>query len=129
MDKLYKFLDKYIFPSVKNYFSHPLVILLTILLFIPMILFSKLVVLILLLNSYMNAGGFGTSQITLREVRLTGEAQEKRSQETHDAVIQELAIVKEELAIAKEQRAATMKQQKEVMKTLDVIGLMLRVAE
>lgn len=35
---------------------------------------------------------------------VTGRAAEKRAQETHDAVIEELSIVKEELTLAKEER-------------------------
>lgn len=44
----------------------------------------------------MNVGSFGTSQITLRQVILTADQQEKRAQETHDSVMEELQIAREE---------------------------------
>lgn len=102
MQRLYNFLDKSVFPYVVAFFAHPLSISLTLLLFIPMIGFNNDVILILLLNSYMNVGSFGTSQITLREVRLTAEAENRRAQETHDTVMEELAELKEIIIEQKE---------------------------
>lgn len=96
MKPLYSFLDNRIFPYVEKFFANPLVILVTLVLMVPMIGFQSNVVLILLLNSYMNVGSFGTSQITLRQVILTADQQEQRSQETHDSVMEELRLAKEE---------------------------------
>jgi hypothetical protein len=53
-------------------------------LFVPMVAFQADVILILLLNSWMNMGSFSTSQITLRAVLMTAATQERRAQETHD---------------------------------------------
>lgn len=89
-------MDNKIFPYVVKFFANPIVITVTLLLMIPMIMFQKDVVLILLLNSYMNVGSFGTSQITLRQVILTADQQELRAQETHDSVMEELRLAKEE---------------------------------
>jgi hypothetical protein len=107
--RFFQWLDEDIFPWVVAYFSHPLVILITLLLFIPMIVFSGNTNLILLLNSYMNVGSFGTSQIVLRQVKLTEANQEKRAQETHDwsqgtndAVMEEIADIKQALALISE---------------------------
>lgn len=96
MKKFYAFLDNKIFPYVVTFFANPVVILITLLLMVPMVGWQTDVVLILLLNSYMNVGSFGTSQITLRQVILTADQQEQRAQETHDSVIQELQIAREE---------------------------------
>lgn len=96
MKRFYVWLDTKVFPKVVKFYIHPIIIALTILLFVPMTTFADKVVLILFLNGYMNVGSFSTSQVTLREVCLTADAQEKRAQETHDAVMSELAIVREE---------------------------------
>lgn len=104
MKRFYAFLDNKIFPYVVTFFANPIVILVTLLLMIPMVGWQNDVVLILLLNSYMNVGSFGTSQITLRQVILTADQQELRAQETHDKVYASYRAISEELEIAKQER-------------------------
>ncbi len=77
-----------------GYVAHPFSILFTILLFVPMVTWQQDVVLILLLNSYMNVGSFSASQVTLREVQMTAGAQEERAQQDHEAILAEFAEIK-----------------------------------
>lgn len=104
MKLFYTFLDNKIFPYVEKFFANPIIITITLLLLIPMVGFQNDVVLILLLNSYMNVGSFGTSQITLRQVILTAGQQEQRAQETHDTVISSNKAILLELEIARQER-------------------------
>ena len=86
------------------FYAHPLMILLTILLFFPMVGWQANVILVLLLNSWMNVGSFSTSQITLLNLLQTADEQEQRAQETHDKVLEEFNMIKEELTLAREER-------------------------
>lgn len=104
MKKFYKWLETRVFPKITTFYAHPIMILSTILLFVPMVTWQTNVVLILLLNSWMNVGSFSTSQITLMNLLQTADEQEKRAVETHDCVMEELDLVKEELTLAREER-------------------------
>lgn len=133
MKKFYGFLDKHVFPYIVSFVAHPFIILLTIALFVPMVWWQKSVILILLLNSYMNVGSFSASQITLRQVLLTSDKQEQRDQETHDAVIQQfnnhskiLDEVTEELEIARQQREEAKQQREDTHELLKNVHALLK---
>lgn len=123
VNKFYNWLGINIFPKISNFYANPLMILITIFLFVPMVAWQANVVLILLLNSWMNVGSFSTSQITLRQVILTADEQEKRNIETHDTVMKELtnqnnelALLREEIQNAKEQRIEASDKMEELVK-------------
>ena len=86
LQKLYTWLESVIFPRITSFYANPVMILSTIFLFLPMIAEQSNVVLILLLNSWMNVGSFSTSQITLLNLLQTADEQEQRSIDTHNKV-------------------------------------------
>jgi hypothetical protein len=90
MGRLNNFLDTYILPWPVRYLTYRLVILATICLLIPLILFANQTVLVLGLNSYLNTMSVAVSSIvllyaTIAEARQKqiAEMQEKRAQEDH----------------------------------------------
>ena len=88
MQRVYDFLDKFILPWPVRYLSHRFVILLTIALLIPLVLYATNQVLVLLVNSYLNTMSVAVSSIVLLYASLSeihqkqiAEMQEKRAQE------------------------------------------------
>ncbi len=84
------FLDKYILPWPVRFLTHRFVILATILLLIPLILFASNTVFVLTANSYLNTMSVAVSSIVLLYATLSeinqkkiAEMQEKRAQEDH----------------------------------------------
>lgn len=103
--KINDFLDKYILPWPVRFLTHRFVILLTMSLLIPLILFAKKTTLVLGLNSYLNTMSVAVSSIvllyaTISEVRQKQIAgmQEKRAQEDHTHVTAIHSLVLETLA-------------------------------
>jgi hypothetical protein len=90
LDRINEFLDRYILPWPVRFLTFRFVILLTIALLIPLILFANNTVLVLGLNSYLNTMSVAVSSIvllyaTISEARQKqiAEMQEKRAQEDH----------------------------------------------
>jgi hypothetical protein len=89
------FLDQYILPWPVRYLSHRFVILATISLLIPLVVYASNQVLVLLVNSYLNTMSVAVSSIvllyaTISEVhqKQIAELQEKRAQEDHAHVVE-----------------------------------------
>jgi hypothetical protein len=87
------FLDKYILPWPVRYLTFRLVILLTIGLLIPLILFSSQTVLVLMVNSYLNVMSVAVSSIVLLYSTISeahqkqiARMQEERAREDHQHV-------------------------------------------
>jgi len=90
MDAVNDFLDKYILPWPVRFLTFRFVILITIALLIPLILFANQTTLVLGINSYLNTMSVAVSSIvllyaTISEARQKqiAEMQEKRAQEDH----------------------------------------------
>lgn len=90
MDSINEFLDRYVLPWPVRFLTFRFVILLTIALLIPLIVFANNTNLVLLINSYLNTMSVAVSSIvllyaTISEVRQKqiAELQEKRAQEDH----------------------------------------------
>ena len=93
MEGINEFLDRKILPWPVRFLTFRFVILATIALLIPLIVFSTSTNLVLLINSYLNTMGVAVSSIvllyaTISEVRQKqiAEMQEKRAQEDHEHV-------------------------------------------
>ncbi len=93
MDKVNDFLDKYVLPWPVRFLTFRFVILLTISLLIPLIVYANNTPLVLGLNSYLNTMSVAVSSIvllyaTITEVRQKqiADLQEKRAQEDHTHV-------------------------------------------
>lgn len=95
MKRLYAWMDDQLLPWPVKFLTNPLVIIVTFLLLVPMIGLANIVTLVLALNSYTNVTSVGVSSIVLRKQLLGEDAQEKRTQETHDAVMAEFAELKQ----------------------------------
>ena len=111
-----KFLDKFVLPWPVRFLTTRLVILLTMALLIPLIVFASNTVLVLGLNSYLNTMSVAVSSIvllyaTIAEVRQKqiAEMQEKRAQEDHTHVTAIHTLVLETLA-AQHQEIEELKQ-------------------
>jgi hypothetical protein len=115
-DRINQFLDRYVLPWPVRFLTFRFVILLTIALLIPLIVYADRTELVLLINSYLNTMSVAVSSIVLlyatisevREKRIA-DLQEKRAQEDHthvtqmhDLVLQALANQHEELEDLKE---------------------------
>jgi hypothetical protein len=103
--KINAWLDQHILPWPVRFLTHRFVILATMLLLIPLIVFSRRTVLVLGINSYLNTMSVAVSSIvllyaTLSEVqqKRIAEMQEKRAQEDHDHVTQMHTLMLETLA-------------------------------
>lgn len=115
-DRINQFLDRFVLPWPVRFLTHRFVILLTIALLIPLIVYADRTELVLLINSYLNTMSVAVSSIvllyaTISEVRdkRIADLQEKRAQEDHthvtqmhDLVLQALANQHEELEDLKE---------------------------
>ncbi len=87
--QFYAFLDAYIFPKIVDYATHPLVILLTILLIIPLIVFASITWLALILGNYTNVVSAAVSSIVLA-TSLKHHHENKQLHHEHRNQIQEL---------------------------------------
>lgn len=99
------FLDKHILPWPVRFLTHRFVILMTIALLVPLILFASNTVFVLTANSYLNTMSVAVSSIvllyaTLSEVnqKKIAEMQEKRAQEDHEHVTEMHRFVLEMMA-------------------------------
>jgi hypothetical protein len=95
MDKVNAFLDRYVLPWPVRFLTFRFVILITIALLVPLILFDQNTVFVLLTNSYLNVMSVAVSSIvllyaTISETRQKqiAELQEKRAMEDHMHVTQ-----------------------------------------
>jgi hypothetical protein len=93
LDQVNGFLDRYVLPWPVRFLTFRFVILLTIALLIPLIVFANNTVLVLGMNSYLNTMSVAVSSIvllyaTISEARQKqiAEMQEKRAQEDHQHV-------------------------------------------
>jgi uncharacterized protein (DUF2236 family) len=105
MNRINDFLDKYILPWPVRYLSHRFVILITISLLIPLVMFAANQVLVLMVNSYLNTMSVAVSSIvllyaTVSEVhqKQIAELQEKRAQEDHTHVVEMHTLLQASLA-------------------------------
>jgi|GEM_PF-6736529 len=117
--KFYQWLDNILFPLVTKFWANPWNILLTMVLFLPLVGLQNDVILVLLINSWMNTGSFSTSQITLREVILTADAQERRANETHDASMAVLSKMNEAIGLLSQEIQS---QKEEITKINLILG-------
>ncbi len=111
LDRINSFLDRYVLPWPVRFLTFRFVILATIALLIPLIVFADRTELVLLVNSYLNVMSVAVSSIvllyaTISEIRSKkiAELQEKRAQEDHlhvtemhELVLQALANQHEEI--------------------------------
>lgn len=105
MDKINQFLDQHILPWPVRFLTFRFVILLTISLLIPLLLFADNQVLVLGINSYLNTMSVAVSSIVLLYATINeahqkqiAEMQEKRAQEDHEHVTEMHRLVLESLA-------------------------------
>jgi hypothetical protein len=105
MQRVYDFLDKYILPWPVRYLSHRFVILLTISLLIPLVVYAANQVLVLLVNSYLNTMSVAVSSIVLLYATVSeihqkqiAELQEKRAQEDHTHVVEMHTLLQASIA-------------------------------
>lgn len=84
-------LDASLFPKVVAYATHPLVILLTILLLIPLIVFASITSLALILGNYTNVVSAAVSSIVLA-TSLKQHHDNKQMHEAHAADITALHV-------------------------------------
>lgn len=110
MERIYNFLDREILPWPVRYLSHRFVILMTIALLVPLVIYANNQVLVLMVNSYLNTMGVAVSSIvllyaTLSEIRQKqiAEMQEKRAQEDHTHVVEMHSLLQQSLANQQEQ--------------------------
>ena len=110
MQRINNFLDKYILPWPVRYLSQRFIILLTISLLIPLVVYAGNQVLVLLVNSYLNTMSVAVSSIvllyaTISEVhqKQIAELQEKRAQEDHTHVVEMHTLMQQTLANQQEQ--------------------------
>jgi hypothetical protein len=104
MNSINEFLDRYVLPWPVRFLTFRFVILATIALLIPLIVFANNTVLVLSLNSYLNTMSVAVSSIvllyaTIAEVRQKqiAELQEKRAQEDHIHVTEMHKLVLESM--------------------------------
>lgn len=104
MDSINGFLDKYILPWPVRFLTFRFVILVTIGLLIPLLVFANNTVLVLDINSYLNTMSVAVSSIillyaTIAEARQKqiAEMQEKRAQEDHAHVTEMHNLILETL--------------------------------
>jgi hypothetical protein len=102
--KINEFLDQYVLPWPVRYLSHRFVILATIALLIPLVVYAGNQVLVLLVNSYLNTMSVAVSSIvllyaTISEVhqKQIAELQERRAQEDHTHVVEMHTLMQQTL--------------------------------
>lgn len=106
------FLDRYILPWPVRFLTFRIVILMTIGLLIPLIVFAKNTVWVLAANSYLNTMSVAVSSIVLLYATISdarqkqiAEMQEKRAQEDHAHVTEMHRLVLETLQNQNEEMA------------------------
>lgn len=105
INKFNLWLDKYILPWPVRFLTHRFVILATMALLIPLLVFASKTVLVLGINSYLNTMSVAVSSIVLLYATLSNiqqkriaEMQEKRAQEDHIHVTQMHTLMLETLS-------------------------------
>jgi hypothetical protein len=105
MKRINDFLDRYVLPWPVRYLTHRFVILLTIALLIPLVVYASKQVLVLLVNSYLNTMSVAVSSIVLLYATISEvhqkqlyELQEKRAQEDHIHVVEMHSLMQGSLA-------------------------------
>ena len=95
MNRINAFLDKHVLPWPVRFLTNRAVILVTLALLVPLIVYAHYVNFVLAVNSYLNTVSVAVSSIvllyaTLAEVqaRRTAEMQEQRAQEDHTHVVE-----------------------------------------
>jgi hypothetical protein len=110
-DRINSILDRYVLPWPVRFLTFRFIILATIALLVPLVVYANDTALVLLLNSYLNVMSVAVSSIvllyaTISEVRQKriADLQEQRAQEDHihvtemhNLVLQELVAHREEL--------------------------------
>jgi hypothetical protein len=103
--KINAWLDKYILPWPVHFLTHRFVILATMALLIPLLVFASKTVLVLGINSYLNTMSVAVSSIVLLYATLSeisqkriAAMQEQRAQEDHIHVTQMHSLMLETLA-------------------------------
>lgn len=93
VDHLNQFLDKHILPWPVRYLTFRLVILMTIGLLIPLVLFANQTVMVLMINSYLNVMSVAVSSIVLLYSTISeahqkqiARMQEERARQDHEHV-------------------------------------------
>jgi uncharacterized membrane protein len=106
INKLNLWLDKYILPWPVRFLTHRFVILATMSLLIPLLIFARQTILVLGINSYLNTMSVAVSSIVLLYATISeiqqkriAEMQEKRAQEDHTHVTQMHTLMLELLSI------------------------------
>ncbi len=104
MNRINDFLDRYVLPWPVRYLTFRFVIIATLALLIPLIIFADNQTLVLLVNSYLNTMSVAVSSIvllyaTISEVRQKqiADLQERRAQEDHQHVTEMHQLVLESL--------------------------------
>ena len=104
-NRINAFLDKYILPWPVRFLTFRFVILATIALLIPLLLFADNTVMVLSINSYLNTMSVAVSSIVLLYATVTeihqkqiAELQEKRAQEDHTHVVEMHSLLQASLA-------------------------------
>lgn len=110
MGKVNEFLDQHVLPWPVKFLTLRLVILITMSLLIPLIIFAKRTEFVLLVNSYLNVMSVAVSSIVLlyamiAEVRTkqVAELQERRAQEDHTHVVEMHQLVLDNMAFQHEE--------------------------
>lgn len=112
LNQVNAFLDRYVLPWPVRFLTFRIVILITIGLLIPLIVFAKNTVLVLAANSYLNTMSVAVSSIVLLYATISdarqkqiAEMQEKRAQEDHAHVTEMHRLVLETLQNQNEEMA------------------------
>jgi len=95
MQRINEFLDKHVFVWPVAFLTNRLVILFTMLLLVPLVIYANHTVFVLTSNSYLNTMGVAVSSIVLLfttiesvKAKKTAEAHEKRAQEDHAHMVE-----------------------------------------
>jgi hypothetical protein len=103
-DSINSFLDHYVLPWPVRFLTFRFVIIITIALLIPLIIYANSTVLVLSINSYLNTMSVAVSSIvllyaTISEARQKqiAELQEKRAQEDHQHVTEMHTLILQQL--------------------------------
>lgn len=83
MTRFYTWLDTAIFPRIVAYATHPLVILLTICLIVPLVVFSSVTALALVLGNYTNVVSAAVSSIVLMQALKHHHEAKQMHRQTH----------------------------------------------
>jgi len=105
LEKMNNFLDRYVLPWPVRFLTFRFVILATIALLIPLIVFASNTVMVLGINSYLNTMSVAVSSIVLLYATLSeanqkqiAQMQEQRAQEDHTHVTEMHQIILETLS-------------------------------